>query len=183
MPGKEKSGKVLKNGAKKSRNALEIICKTNDGRLSDLVPIRHSRMLLSPFTYYRGAAAVMAADLAAEKNSGIFVQSCGDCHILNFGAFATPERNVIIDLNDFDETHPAPFEWDLKRLAASMVLAVASGPLPAALGRAAAYDLACAYQKEIAAYAEMKLLDIWYSKIDYQHYIDTAVNKAKQKHL
>jgi uncharacterized protein (DUF2252 family) len=166
-----------------TRDIVEIIQDTNEGRLQNLVPIRHSRMLVSPFTYYRGAAAVMAADLGAEEDSGIVVQSCGDCHILNCGAFATPERNVIIDLNDFDETHPAPFEWDLKRLAASFVLAITSVRMSVNVGHDTAYALARAYQAQMASYAEQRMLDVWYSTIDYQKMIDQAVEKTRKKHL
>ena len=97
--------------------------ESNTGRLPELVPIRFGRMLISPFTFFRGAAAVMAADLAKTPATGLRVQACGDCHLLNFGVFATPERNLVFDINDFDETLPAPWEWDVKRLAASFVLA------------------------------------------------------------
>lgn len=191
---KEKPAKVAKEkpiarmGRSRSSTAakkdpVQIIADSNEGRLLDLVPIRHSRMLVSPFTYYRGAAAVMAADLAEEDTSGILVQSCGDCHILNCGAFATPERNVIIDLNDFDETHPAPFEWDLKRLAASMVLALTSVGMPVSMGQCMAYDLGRAYQAQMASYADERLLDIWYSMIDYQKFVDKALTKSRRKFL
>ncbi len=94
------TAKATNEGHPARRDPVEIIEQTNEGRLQELVPIRHSRMSISPFTFYRGAAAVMAADLAAQPNSGVIVQCCGDCHVLNFGAFATPERNIIIDLND-----------------------------------------------------------------------------------
>jgi uncharacterized protein (DUF2252 family) len=167
----------------KSLGPVEIIERSNEGRLIDLVPIRHSRMLVSPFTYYRGAAAVMAADLDKESSSDIVVQSCGDCHILNCGAFATPERNIIIDLNDFDETHPAPFEWDLKRLVTSMVLALSSGRVSAKFGQEVAYMLARAYQKHMSDYAEQRLLDVWYSTIDYQRFVDKALDKSRKKLL
>ena len=94
-----------------------------DTRVPELVPIRHGRMLVSPFTYYRGAALPMAADLAATPTSGLRVQLCGDAHLSNFGAFASPERRLVFDVNDFDETLPGPFEWDVKRLAASLAVA------------------------------------------------------------
>ena len=97
--------------------------ESNKGRIPQLIPIRHGRMMQSPFTFYRGAALNMAADLAGTPATGIRVQACGDCHLLNFGAYATPERRVIFDINDLDETLPAPWEWDVKRLAASFVLA------------------------------------------------------------
>ena len=108
---------------KKRRDPIEVLTASNEGRMPELVPIRFGRMLQSPFTFYRGSAAIMAADLAATPNSGLRVQACGDAHLLNFGGFATPERQVIFDVNDLDETLPAPWEWDLKRLTASIVIA------------------------------------------------------------
>ncbi len=105
------------------RDPLSLIEKSNGGRLENLLPVRFSRMLESPFAFFRGTAVVQAQDLYRTSSAGIIVQSCGDCHLLNFGGFASPERTLIFDINDFDETFPAPFEWDLKRLAASFVLA------------------------------------------------------------
>ena len=105
------------------RDPIEVLLESNEGRLEELVPIRFGRMAVSPFTFLRGSAAVMAADLAAVPTTGLPVQACGDCHLMNFGLFATPERNVVFGLNDFDETMPGPWEWDLKRLVASFVVA------------------------------------------------------------
>ena len=105
------------------RDPIDLLNESNERRLQQLVPIRFGRMLQSPFTFFRGSAAIMAADLASTPVSGITVQACGDAHLLNFGGFATPERRVIFDINDFDETLPAPWEWDIKRLAASVVIA------------------------------------------------------------
>ena len=102
---------------------LRLLEQSNKGRIPELIPIRYGRMVRTPFTFYRGAALNMAADLAVTPATGLRVQACGDCHLLNFGAFATPERRVIFDINDLDETLPAPWEWDVKRLAASVVLA------------------------------------------------------------
>ena len=102
---------------------LSLLIRSSKGRIPQLIPIRYGRMMQSPFTFYRGAALNMAADLAATPTTGLRVQACGDCHLLNFGAFATPERRVNFDINDLDETLPAPWEWDVKRLAASFVLA------------------------------------------------------------
>ena len=102
---------------------IEVLLASNEGRVKELVPIRFGRMAVSPFTFLRGSAAVMAADLASVPTTGLQVQACGDCHLLNFGLFATPERNVVFGLNDFDETMPGPWEWDLKRLVASFVVA------------------------------------------------------------
>ena len=107
----------------RGHDALKTILAQNQIRDPELVPIRHQRMAVSPWNYYRGAAAVMAADLASQPHSGLMVQLCGDAHVLNFGLWATPERNLSFDLRDFDETLPGPFEWDLKRFAASLVVA------------------------------------------------------------
>jgi len=114
-----------KRGAERP-DPIQLLRAGDDGRLPELVPIRYGRMLASPFAFYRGTAAIMAADLADTPATGFRVQACGDCHLMNFGGFATPERNVIFDINDFDETLPAPWEWDIKRLTASFVLAARS---------------------------------------------------------
>ena len=112
------------NPSKNRPDPIDLLIKSNSTRLSlNLVPIRHARMLTSSFAFLRGSAAVMASDLSRSPKTGIRVQACGDCHLMNFGAFATPERNLIFDINDFDETLPAPWEWDLKRLAASIAVA------------------------------------------------------------
>jgi len=107
------------NPSASRRDPMDILTESNQDRLAQLIPIRHGRMLPSPFTFLHGSAALMAADLATTPVSGLRVQACGDCHLLNFGLFATPERNLIFDINDFDETLPAPWEWDVKRLAVS----------------------------------------------------------------
>jgi len=105
------------------RDPVDLLCESNEGRLPHLIPIRFGRMSQSPFAFYRGSAALMAADLASTPKSGLTVQACGDAHLMNFGGFATPERNIVFDINDLDETLPAPWEWDLKRLVASVVIA------------------------------------------------------------
>ena len=111
-----------------SRDPIGLLLGQAESRVPELVPVRHGRMLVSPFTYYRGAALPMAADLAGMRSSGLRVQLCGDAHLLNFGAFASPERRLVFDLNDFDETLPGPFEWDVKRLVASMAAAGRDNP-------------------------------------------------------
>jgi hypothetical protein len=105
------------------RDPIDLLIESSIGRLPELLPIRYGRMMQSPFTFYRGASAIMAADLASLPSTGIRVQACGDCHLVNFGSFATPERRQIFAINDFDEALPAPWEWDIKRLAASFVVA------------------------------------------------------------
>ena len=135
-------------------------------RVPDLVPIRYGRMLTSPFAYFRGAAAPMAWDLAHTPTTGIRVQACGDAHLLNFGMFAAPDRRLIFDINDFDETLPAPFEWDVKRLAASFAVAARDNGFSDAEARAAARFCARSYRTEMARYATMRFLNVWYSRID-----------------
>ena len=142
--------------------------------MADLLPIRHGRMSASPFAFYRGSAALMAADLATTPTSGIRVQACGDAHLMNFGGFATPERNVIFDINDLDETLPAPFEWDLKRLAASVVIAAQHLEFPNSDAARVAMDVVREYRERMGNYATMRALDVWYDKIDLQRYEDRS---------
>ena len=132
----------------------------------DLVPIRYGRMLASPFTFLRGAALVMAADFARIPTSGLFVQSCGDAHLSNFGIFMSPERRLLFDINDFDETYPAPFEWDVRRLAASVVVASRDNGLSEREGRAAARNAVRAYRSQMLAMADMPFLDVWYTRTE-----------------
>jgi uncharacterized protein (DUF2252 family) len=146
----------------RGHDALKTILAQNQIRVPDLVPIRHHRMAVSPWNYYRGAAAVMAGDLASQPDSGLMVQLCGDAHVLNFGLWATPERNLSFDLRDFDETLPGPFEWDLKRFAASLVVAGREDqvkPKRAAAAVTAGVEAYCRYMRR---YATMPELDIWY---------------------
>ncbi|HEX4256889.1 MAG TPA: DUF2252 domain-containing protein, partial [Streptosporangiaceae bacterium] len=146
-------------------DALTTIQAQNQLRVRSLVPLRHQRMAASPWTYYRGAAAVMAADLAAQPDTGLVVQLCGDAHVLNFGLWATPERNLSFDLRDFDETIPGPFEWDVKRLAASLVVAARENQLGRSAAQAAVRACAEAYRGRIRQYASWPELDIWYDGI------------------
>ena len=135
-------------------------------RVQELVPVRHARMAVSAFTYYRGAALVMAADLAAMPRSGLNVQLCGDAHLSNFGLFAAPDRSVIFDVNDFDETNPGPFEWDVKRLATSFVLAARDNKLPGRVGQAAAAVAARSFRESVAGFAAKPEIEIWYDRTD-----------------
>ncbi len=134
--------------------------------MSSLVAVRWGRMLASPFAFLRGSAAVMAHDLAATPATGLMVQACGDAHIANFGVFASPERNLLFDVNDFDETFPGPWEWDLKRLATSAVVAARTS----GLNKTTASDAACGavreYREHMTEYAQMGILDVWYSRVD-----------------
>ncbi len=154
---------VLGQGDK--RDVVELIQAQNKDRLENLIPIRHGRMAQSAFAYFRGTAGVQAYDLAGTPTSGIIVQACGDCHLMNFGGFATPERNIAFDINDFDETLPAPFEWDLKRLAASFVIAARWRGFKADEAREMAVQTAASYRESMRKRESTGVLEAWYSKI------------------
>ena len=160
---------------------IEQLQASDAERLPELVPVRYGRMLASPFTFFRGAAGIMAADLAATPSTDLRVQACGDCHLLNFGGFATPERNIIFDINDFDETLPAPWEWDVKRLAASFVLAARSNGLSDRDGSDAAVAATCSYRKRLAGYAGISPLEVWYASIDYKDFLSLVTDPTRKK--
>jgi uncharacterized protein (DUF2252 family) len=138
-------------------------------RVPDLIPVRHQRMLVSPFTFYRGAAAIMAADLANTPTSGIVVQACGDAHLANFGGFSSPERRIVFDINDFDETLPAPWEWDVKRLATSFAIAAQDREFDDTLQRNLVAQVAAGYRIAMREFAAMRDLDVWYSHLDIEN--------------
>src|SRR5438105_4432216 len=151
------------------RDAVAILAQTDRTRLPELVPVRYQRMLVSPFTFLRGAAAVMAEDLRHQPSAGIAVQACGDCHLMNFGAFATPEQNILFDINDFDETLPGvDFTVDLKRLAASVAVAALAARLSNKRARALAAITAEAYRRRIRNLAQLSPLEIWHSRIELE---------------
>lgn len=156
------------------RGSLDLLLESNQGRLPELIPIRHGRMLQSPFTFYRGSAALMAYDLSTTPSTGIQVQACGDCHLLNFGLFATPERHLVFDLNDFDETLPAPWEWDVKRLVTSLVIASRDVGHSESKALDAAVACATSYQEHLREFSEMSPLDVWYFRLDHQTLIEKA---------
>ena len=167
-----------------------ILEEQNATRVPELIPIRHGRMIVSPFTFYRGGAAIMAWDLSRTPTTGLRVQCCGDAHLSNFGVFAAPDRRLVFDLNDFDETLPAPFEWDVKRLVASFVVAARDNGHRPKEQRAAARAASATYRKTMAAAAAMRFLDIWYARIDVEEMFadlapttDKATIKAAQKNL
>src|SRR5271165_6129852 len=145
---------------------IKLLERQAEMRVPELIPIRHGRMLVSPFTFYRGGALIMAGDLAATPRSGITVQCCGDAHLSNFGMFASPERRLMFDLNDFDETLPGPWEWDVKRLAASMLIAARNNDFTAQEQDRIVLDTVGAYRSAMAGFAAMKELDVWYSHLD-----------------
>jgi len=177
MPSRTEEGRALRarvprsshaewKPGRKRRDPVEIVIESSRGRVPRLVPIRYQRMLQSPFSFFRGAASIMAEDLARTPRSGLRVQACGDSHLLNFGVFATPERRRIFDINDFDETLPAPWEWDVKRLAASMVIAGRHLRFSRRDARAAAVAAVRSYRRHMAVYAGEPALDAWYARID-----------------
>jgi uncharacterized protein (DUF2252 family) len=143
-------------------------------RMPGLVPVRHGRMMVSPFTFYRGAAAIMAADLAETPVAGLEAQLCGDAHLSNFGAFASPERRLLFDLNDFDETLPGPFEYDVKRMAASFTIAGRNNGFSPADARAATLASVRAYRQAMAEFAQMRTMDIWYAHLDEDQVMTAA---------
>jgi uncharacterized protein (DUF2252 family) len=148
------------------RDPVEILMGQATSRVPELVPIRHARMLASPFSFYRGAAAVMAADLAVTPSTGLTVQLCGDAHLANFGGFASPERSLVFDVNDFDETLPGPFEWDLKRLVASFAVAGRSRSFSPGERRELVLRVAETYREAMRGFAETSRLQVWYSRMD-----------------
>jgi uncharacterized protein (DUF2252 family) len=150
------------------RDPVEILEEQGASRIQDLVPIRYGRMLVSPFTFYRGAAAIMAADLAPTPGSGITVQVCGDAHLSNFGLFGTPERELAFDINDFDETLPGPWEWDVKRLVASLAIAGRNNGFGDADRKAVALAAVAQYRTSMWGFAGMGNLEVWYSKMAVQ---------------
>ncbi len=184
--GKALRSKVARNSHAEWRPAprrpdpIDLLERSSVGRLPDLVPIRYGRMLQSPFTFFRGAAAIMAEDLSTTPVSGIQVQACGDCHLLNFGGFATPERLLIFDINDFDETLPAPWEWDLKRLATSFVVASRSNGFKPKAAREAALTCVAGYREHMAEFAAMRALEVWYTAIDVRKAIE-AIGDAERR--
>jgi uncharacterized protein (DUF2252 family) len=172
---------AVANGTGNGRDPVEILEASNRGRLENLVPIRYGRMIRSPFTFLRGSAALMAHDLATMPATGIRVQACGDCHLLNFGAFATPERNLAFDLNDFDETLPAAWEWDLKRLVASFQVAARDNRQSDDDGQRAVLECVRAYREHLRECSKMRPLEVWYRRLDAKALIEAAPDAAERK--
>jgi uncharacterized protein (DUF2252 family) len=148
------------------RDPVALLEAQNATRVAELVPIRYGRMLASPLAFYRGAATVMAHDLAALPNTGLDAQLCGDAHLSNFGGFGSAERNLVFDVNDFDETFPGPFEWDVKRLAASFEIAARGRAFGDADRAAAVLGAVRAYREAMVGFAAMGDLDVWYARLD-----------------
>ena len=174
---RESAGKQARSHSPRSRHRewrsdenrpdpVDTLLQQDKTRVPALVPIRHGRMLASPFAFYRGGAAIMAADLASCSSSGLQVQLCGDAHLSNFGVFMAPDRRLIFDINDFDETHEGPFEWDVKRLAASFAVAGRALGLKASRRRTAIDASVAGYRNEIRRLAQLRDLDVWYARVD-----------------
>jgi uncharacterized protein (DUF2252 family) len=186
------AGKALRDKVPRTRHAtwkpparrrdpIDVLEESNRDRLPELVPIRYGRMLRSPFTFLRGSAGLMACDLATTPNTGPRVQACGDCHLLNFGMFATPERNLAFDINDFDETLPAPWEWDVKRLGASFAVAARDRRFSDDDARGAAVTCARAYREHLRECSKKSPLEVWYERLDVQSLIDKAPDAEARK--
>lgn len=166
------------------RPPVEKMIELSDyDRLPELIPIRHFRMMKSPFVFYRATASLMARDLSLTASAGINVQACGDCHLMNFGCFSTPERTLIADMNDFDETHPGPWEWDVKRLATSFMLACRAKGLSEQESTDITMRLVTSYQDKVAEYAQMNFLDLWYTKFTIEDLRGLSDNKKFQDRI
>jgi uncharacterized protein (DUF2252 family) len=161
---------------------VELLIEQNVTREADLVPVRHGRMTVSPFTFYRGAAKIMATDLATTPMAGLVVQLCGDAHLSNFGGFASPERQLLFGLNDFDETLPGPFEYDLKRMAASFTIAARNNGFPAADARAVTVESVKAYRSGMAEFSAMRTMDVWYAHMT-EHDIQDGMRAVQEASL
>ena len=162
-------------------NPIELLRSFDRGRIQQLLPIRYGRMRASPFAFFRGAAALMAADLAATPVTGLRVQACGDCHAANFGGFGSPERRLVFDINDFDETLPAPWEWDVKRLAASVVLGSRELGAKERYCEDTARAVAGTYRERMREYARMRALEVWYSELEAEILVERAKKAEDQK--
>ncbi|WP_199155041.1 DUF2252 domain-containing protein [Chromobacterium sp. ASV23] len=166
-----------------NRDVVALVESTSIGRVPALAPLRYARMHASPFAFFRGMAMIQAADLAASPNSGISLQICGDAHLMNFGFFASPERQLVFDINDFDETHPGPWEWDVKRLAVSLVLASRSRGFSAATERETVLRLCGTYRRRLLAFSQMSQLDLWYCRVGFEQLLAQAPDEGMRQQL
>ncbi len=172
--------------AEARRDPVGLLTAADQGRLPALLPLRYRRMRADPFAFLRGSAALMAADLAGMPSTGLRVQACGDAHLMNFGAYASPEGTPVFDINDFDETLPAPFEWDIKRLAASVVVAAGAHGLGEKPARALARRVAHAYRQQMDALASLPPLDAWRTRIDLDRAIEDIGDRdvrRRERHM
>jgi uncharacterized protein (DUF2252 family) len=150
---------------------IDLLLSQDESRQQHLTPLRYERMMSSPFAFFRGSALIMASDLSFEPHTNLTVQLCGDCHLSNFGVFATPERNIIFDLNDFDETLPGPFEWDLKRLAASFAIAAEYNGFTEQIAESCVAALAKSYREKMEEFSQMSTIDVWYHRVDWEYLV------------
>jgi uncharacterized protein (DUF2252 family) len=157
----------------RTHDPIELLAESNADRIPNLIQVRYGRMSQSPFAFFRGTAVIQARDLAASPASGIAVQACGDCHLMNFGGFATPERTQVFDINDFDETFPAPWEWDVKRLVASFAVAARYLTFSEAAAEKAVRAAVASYRERMSEYAETKTLDTWYAQIRFDDILES----------
>ena len=162
---------------------VKLLERQAETRVPELVPIRYGRMLVSPFTFYRGAALIMAQDLGPTPRSGLNVQCCGDAHLSNFGVFASPERRLVFDVNDFDETLPGPWEWDVKRLAVSMLIAARDNGYRTKDEERIVLDTVARYRTAMAEFAGMNNLDVWYSRLEIESVLQDLAPQFKQKQV
>ena len=162
---------------------ISLLEEQGASRVPELVPLRYGRMMVSPFTFYRGAALIMAADLATTPDSGLRAQICGDAHLSNFGVFASPERRAMFDINDFDETLPGPWEWDVKRLAASFEIAGRDRGFSPSDRRAAVAAGVAEYRLQMTRAAGMRNLDVWYTHIDADQLLGLLKSSGTKKQL
>lgn len=167
--------------AARRADPIDLLVASSAGRIEQLVPIRYGRMMANPFAFYRGAAAIMAHDLSFTPSTGMNVVACGDCHLMNFGGFATPERKLVFDINDFDEASVAPWEWDVRRLAASLVVAGRANGFEPADSREAAWSAVRSYRENMARYAEMPVLDAYYEYIDLKKLVETGTDEELKR--
>ena len=167
----------------RSRDPVGLLLEQDQSRVPELVPVRNGRMLVSAFTYYRGAALPMAADLSATPTSGLRVQLCGDAHLSNFGGFASPGRRLVFDVNDFDETLPGPFEWDVKRLAASLAVAGRDNGFGRKARRKIVLSGVGEYRKAMRAFADQSFLGVWYAHLDVEDAIGRFQSQLKKKRV
>ena len=169
--------------APRRRDPVKVLEDQSKNRVQELVPIRYGRMLASPFTFYRGAAAIMAMDLAKTPQSGFEVQLCGDAHLSNFGIFAAPDRQLVLDVNDFDETLPGPWEWDLKRLAASFEIAGRDRNFTPRETRRAVLRTVREYREAMRRFATMRNFDVWYARLDVDALLADLAKVADRKQM
>ena len=162
---------------------VALLAEQDATREPDLVPVRHGRMMVSPFTFYRGAAKIMAADLKDTPRAGLMVQLCGDAHLSNFGVFASPERTLLFDLNDFDETLTGPFEYDVKRMSASFTIAARNNGFSKAEAREVTLASVSAYRTAMAEFAEMPTMEVWYARLTEQELMKAISSFAKTEEL